>query len=113
MIRRPPRSTLFPYTTLFRSHLVQKDRLGLLEQLVAGLPVAEPGRLLEQAVVFGIRPSGPVVAAIGKKRLEERRRIRVIADPAGARHVVILALFRVEIDLRFLVEQARGGPQLA
>src|SRR2546430_10103329 len=23
MIRRPPRSTLFPYTTLFRSHLAQ------------------------------------------------------------------------------------------
>src|SRR4051812_49461859 len=27
MIRRPPRSTLFPYTTLFRSELVQ-DALG-------------------------------------------------------------------------------------
>src|SRR2546422_6105193 len=27
MIRRPPRSTLFPYTTLFRSNL--KDPLGL------------------------------------------------------------------------------------
>src|SRR2546422_7324373 len=26
MIRRPPRSTLFPYTTLFRSHL-RKDAL--------------------------------------------------------------------------------------
>src|SRR2546430_13470731 len=24
MIRRPPRSTLFPYTTLFRSHLVRE-----------------------------------------------------------------------------------------
>src|SRR3712207_6950702 len=24
MIRRPPRSTLFPYTTLFRSHLAQR-----------------------------------------------------------------------------------------
>src|SRR2546426_4421004 len=24
MIRRPPRSTLFPYTTLFRSHLDQR-----------------------------------------------------------------------------------------
>src|SRR2546425_12920699 len=24
MIRRPPRSTLFPYTTLFRSHLEQR-----------------------------------------------------------------------------------------
>src|SRR5438034_462845 len=46
-------------------HLVEKDRLGLLEQLVAGLLVAEPGRLLEQAVVFGIRPSGPVVSALG------------------------------------------------
>src|SRR5436189_2667021 len=27
MIRRPPRSTLFPYTTLFRSFLQRHDRL--------------------------------------------------------------------------------------
>src|SRR3712207_7104613 len=27
MIRRPPRSTLFPYTTLFRSHMVEDSRL--------------------------------------------------------------------------------------
>src|SRR5689334_24298940 len=26
MIRRPPRSTLFPYTTLFRSHAVRRQR---------------------------------------------------------------------------------------
>src|SRR2546425_1834802 len=26
MIRRPPRSTLFPYTTLFRSRLVRRSR---------------------------------------------------------------------------------------
>src|SRR5580693_7283979 len=26
MIRRPPRSTLFPYTTLFRSHLISIER---------------------------------------------------------------------------------------
>src|SRR2546425_5767846 len=25
MIRRPPRSTLFPYTTLFRSHCVERQ----------------------------------------------------------------------------------------
>src|SRR2546427_1088571 len=29
MIRRPPRSTLFPYTTLFRSQRVRLDRRGL------------------------------------------------------------------------------------
>src|SRR2546426_8027020 len=28
MIRRPPRSTLFPYTTLFRSHVGVADGLG-------------------------------------------------------------------------------------
>src|SRR2546422_5423350 len=27
MIRRPPRSTLFPYTTLFRSHVALHQRL--------------------------------------------------------------------------------------
>src|SRR3712207_8438430 len=26
MIRRPPRSTLFPYTTLFRSHIARAER---------------------------------------------------------------------------------------
>src|SRR3712207_7707674 len=31
MMRRPPRSTLFPYTTLFRSHRDDRgDRVGLL-----------------------------------------------------------------------------------
>src|SRR3712207_7890761 len=27
MIRRPPRSTLFPYTTLFRSNVVERERV--------------------------------------------------------------------------------------
>src|SRR3712207_7129668 len=31
MIRRPPRSTLFPYTTLFRSPLVGQVTLGISE----------------------------------------------------------------------------------
>src|SRR2546422_7180334 len=30
MIRRPPRSTLFPYTTLFRSHHVERQALTLV-----------------------------------------------------------------------------------
>src|SRR2546427_5821948 len=33
MIRRPPRSTLFPYTTLFRSH-VEAARLAQLREVV-------------------------------------------------------------------------------
>src|SRR3989337_320950 len=34
MIRRPPRSTLFPYTTLFRSH-TRCQRLGLASRALA------------------------------------------------------------------------------
>src|SRR3712207_9058250 len=37
MIRRPPRSTLFPYTTLFRSELPLSDVLGDMEKV--GMPV--------------------------------------------------------------------------
>src|SRR2546422_8586393 len=32
MIRRPPRSTLFPYTTLFRSVAGERQRLGVVER---------------------------------------------------------------------------------
>src|SRR2546430_10304666 len=32
MIRRPPRSTLFPYTTLFRSHLRALAKWGFVEE---------------------------------------------------------------------------------
>src|SRR3712207_8124632 len=44
MIRRPPRSTLFPYTTLFRSHLVDPHQ----EQLGEAELQLEEGHLLEQ-----------------------------------------------------------------
>src|SRR5258707_11814132 len=43
MIRRPPRSTLFPYTTLFRSVAVEDGRIGAADtvnlQLVDGQPI--------------------------------------------------------------------------
>src|SRR5438876_7555951 len=38
MIRRPPRSTLFPYTTLFRSHAVIAFELGTVRNRVRRWP---------------------------------------------------------------------------
>src|SRR2546430_15033824 len=38
MIRRPPRSTLFPYTTLFRSHTGLIGKWGLGTENTSGLP---------------------------------------------------------------------------
>src|SRR2546427_3560868 len=44
MIRRPPRSTLFPYTTLFRSAVVQEEVAAWIERpaQVAEAPVPRP-----------------------------------------------------------------------
>src|SRR2546422_4304573 len=44
MIRRPPRSTLFPYTTLFRSRVLRT----VIEQMPVGIVIAQApeGKLL-------------------------------------------------------------------
>src|SRR2546422_5316290 len=50
MIRRPPRSTLFPYTTLFRSHRRAQDADGNVKHLAVAQNLQrgqEPARGLE------------------------------------------------------------------
>src|ERR1035438_2300031 len=44
MIRRPPRSTLFPYTTLFRSGLASPHRCGV--RTVFGVSLTRSARFL-------------------------------------------------------------------
>src|SRR3712207_7155495 len=61
MIRRPPRSTLFPYTTLFRSELgPSRDELiraATFEALdVDSLDLAELSQVVEEQ--FGVRLKG-------------------------------------------------------
>src|SRR3712207_7300055 len=57
MIRRPPRSTLFPYTTLFRSARVRRhdhDDVGAVERLLERLRLElELGQLRHMHVVVG------------------------------------------------------------
>src|SRR3712207_8901655 len=78
MIRRPPRSTLFPYTTLFRSVGVLEVDLvvGVLELGLDGVTVGDPAlRGLRRhrdadGEVLGSRALGARVAA-GALRSEE------------------------------------------
>src|SRR2546430_5752728 len=53
MIRRPPRSTLFPYTTLFRSALLLNERLPEAEPLVCGTNFTVNDALFPAAMVKG------------------------------------------------------------
>src|SRR3712207_9315258 len=53
MIRRPPRSTLFPYTTLFRSEGIERDPA--LERRFAPVFVDEPSAEEATEILFGLR----------------------------------------------------------
>src|SRR3712207_7233569 len=82
MIRRPPRSTLFPYTTLFRSSLVAeatrernlllRNAPHLVRPLKTVVPLTNPfgGLLSSMARFFGISVSpgsrGLLVVALGR-----------------------------------------------
>src|SRR5690349_23687186 len=59
MIRRPPRSTLFPYTTLFRSHVV--DRLQNLGGTREGFALTQqPGlHVLEKRLALFLAHGAP------------------------------------------------------
>src|SRR3989442_5469935 len=53
MIRRPPRSTLFPYTTLFRSPTAREigepgERFQALSRLVPYLPLEQRSNLVDE-----------------------------------------------------------------
>src|SRR3712207_7557022 len=70
MIRRPPRSTLFPYTTLFRSLLHAEDDAvaDLRDRLDRGVDVRRP-HADAAAVEGGVRAAGDDAgAALGDRK---------------------------------------------
>src|SRR3712207_7074883 len=65
MIRRPPRSTLFPYTTLFRSDRQEQDAQGVVPDADEPAGVAHPHGL-QVGVGAGAR------AGVGVLRADDR-----------------------------------------
>src|SRR5258708_24192174 len=73
MIRRPPRSTLFPYTTLFRSKLPAHNRYDYIP-IHKRRNMSGPRGLgwpLPSATTSSISLLAPVSAAIRRERSEE------------------------------------------
>src|SRR2546425_9107823 len=67
MIRRPPRSTLFPYTTLFRSRLEKR----VAELLKGGAGSDEHG---------AVEKIGDVELHVSESRLDDRGQIAALMD---------------------------------
>src|SRR5256885_9284124 len=90
MIRRPPRSTLFPYTTLFRSPALLLDTGSTTTDIIPminGVPVpvgrTDPHRLGTGELVYtGVRRT-PVCAVLGSEGTPEvfARSERPTAEP--------------------------------
>src|SRR3712207_7748064 len=76
MIRRPPRSTLFPYTTLFRSQAAHEDDAQSREGLVAVGPSQSGEPLIVAALLHS--HAGLIVQAPENSRepAGESRRVR-------------------------------------
>src|SRR3712207_8344264 len=66
MVRRPPRSTLFPYTTLFRS----REAVGAVEALLGGAvgPVEAPVRAEDLGNARLAEEAPAVVATSGDRK---------------------------------------------
>src|SRR3712207_8360340 len=84
MIRRPPRSTLFPYTTLFRSdgEHVDRGRAEALER-VAGIVDHRPARRVEA----GVHDDG-----YGRERLEALERSEEHTSELQSRQYLVCRL---------------------
>src|SRR5438874_8385069 len=74
MIRRPPRSTLFPYTTLFRS----RDELA---------PLSGPGEALGVAAEPAAEDRGEAILLLGRRALVQVEH----PGPRRARLIVVVA----------------------
>src|SRR3712207_8440050 len=98
MIRRPPRSTLFPYTTLFRSPVGRR---------VAGRPFddLEPGGILEGLCQTGARRDRGVARPV---RLERRQgRVFLGAGPIRSEEHTSELQSRQYLVCRLLLEKKK------
>src|SRR5688572_31333161 len=99
MIRRPPRSTLFPYTTLFRSNLTAtKARLLLTAAIMkfGALPHATD-------------PEHPTIQELDaiSKRVEDRKSTRLNSSHSQISYAVFCLKKKKNTKVNNIVRQAR------
>src|SRR3712207_8180985 len=84
MIRRPPRSTLFPYTTLFRS----RPDSGFLPGPHRGLPSRARRGVQRMLRPGGLQPRGEIVYAEADSAGRDRKSTRLNSSHANISYAV-------------------------
>src|SRR3712207_7546495 len=87
MIRRPPRSTLFPYTTLFRSVEVGAHR------------AVDPGTVVVGAGHRLAHPVGELVHLLLEQRQVDRKSTRLNSSHANISYAVFCLKKQILLDL--------------
>src|SRR3712207_6049649 len=108
MIRRPPRSTLFPYTTLFRSPLAVEPRRG--EQAVEQHPGGPPEGLALPVLVEAWSLPHDEELGVEGTLAEDHLRPRVAEAALGATQRLLLGLREVQA-LELLALRQDGAEQ--
>src|SRR5258708_11488679 len=72
MIRRPPRSTLFPYTTLFRSPVLHENQNGLLGVYLAPSYTSDGAIYLTYSEPGEIRGTSSLALASATLRIDRK-----------------------------------------
>src|SRR3712207_6853783 len=95
MIRRPPRSTLFPYTTLFRSPAVIATPMNedtppdVLAHIASLIPMKRVGRAEEVA---------ELVAFLASDRVRDRKSTRLNSSHANISYAVFCLTKNIHSD---------------
>src|SRR3712207_8470163 len=101
MIRRPPRSTLFPYTTLFRSQ--HPHGLGRGERSAQRRDRAPPGEVRPHCA--GSSSSGSAATGAGTARRRDRKSTRLNSSHANISYAVFCLKKKKNLEKHIITNQ--------
>src|SRR3712207_8062104 len=118
MIRRPPRSTLFPYTTLFRSRFNVIDRAQQRAKSdIMAVEDEEIFKLIDSAAESKVNAvtvsSGGLTREALTRAFEDRKSTRLNSSNANISYAVFcLKKIMIELDCRSRTEAAHKAQEL-
>src|SRR3712207_7626011 len=88
MIRRPPRSTLFPYTTLFRSRTTGRRIQAIITGIIGYIPIELLAREIRQREGGTLQRAHPALTDLPENPWPDRKSTRLNSSHANISYAV-------------------------